>query len=689
MFVTGTIRGTRSGFAFLIRDDGGEDLMVSADGLGGAIHGDHVRASLVGSDRRGPRSDFRPQVVVDEILERTAPTFTGNVQRVGKSWIVRPDSPLLPERLPLRLGTDPLAAGSKVLFRVETKAGRQQLPVAVYESTVGEASDARLDPIVIASEFGLALRFSEEALGDAEARLRSVQDADDAHREDFREQFSVTIDPIDAKDFDDAVALRRLPNGDSELSVHIADVTYYVPEGSALDREAAARGTSVYFPGSVVPMLPEGISSLAASLSPETDKRTLSAILVFSPEGERKSTRVVRGWIRSHARLHYAEAQAILDGDPGAPAALRELLADMWRLAGVLRARRFRDGAFDLDVPEAEMELGADGVPVRLWRHRIHDSNRLVEEFMIAANLAVGALSTQEELPILYRVHEEPSSDALDLFRGIVFSLLPGTRADEIDTLPRLRRWLSALPRNPRSAVLHRFFLRSLKKAHYSPEDVGHFGLGVRAYCHFTSPIRRYPDLWTHRRIKEWLDGRPRRDLVEGAFATGRASSRAEVNAEEAEREMHRLKTVRYLMRHLGEEADGFVSGVTPRGLFVEWKKIPVEGFVPRTSLGLGMRYLADRLSWSSDRGSQELRPGDAVRVQVARVDPRTRQVEFALSGVKPSRHSDRPGGRAGAKGPRGAVGSRRKGRSSAASKVGSKRSGKARPGRGGRRKKR
>lgn len=627
MFAIGSIRMSRGGLAFFIPEAGGEDLLVAADGLRGAIHADRVRVSIL----RGRGSDFRAQVAVDEILERTHPLFTGDLRRIGRSWIVQPDSPLLPERLPIRLGADVSATGVKILFRVETPPGRDPSPFARFEAVLGERADPALDPIVIATEFGLALRFSDAAMEEADRMVGAASSDDDRNREDFRDQLVLTIDPEDAKDFDDAISIVRLPDGGWDLTVHIADVTHYVTENGPLDQEAIARGTSVYFPGSVVPMLPEVISNLAASLSPDEDKRVLSVVMRFLPDGQRSTARVARGWMRSRSRLHYAQAQAILDESAPADPEIGNALREMHALARVLRRRRFTEGAFELDLPEAEMRLGADGVPVELWRHRTHESNRLIEEFMIAANLAVGALGEREGLPILFRIHAEPDPRAIDEFVQVALTLLPATRVGELDSMPKLRRWLASLPAGTRGQVLQRFFLRSLKKAVYAADDIGHFGLGVKAYAHFTSPIRRYPDLWTHRRVKDWMDGLARRELAPHAVELGLRCSRAETNAQEAEREMNRLKTARYLSIRLGEEEEAFVSGVTSRGLFVEWLRMPVEGFVPRASLSRTSHFLADRMAWVDDRGSSELRPGDRVRVTVARVDRRTRQIEFAL----------------------------------------------------------
>ncbi len=665
--LTGTIRGTRSGFIFLVPDDGGEDLLVRAEATGGAVHGDHVRASLEPSSV----FDFRPAVQVDEILGRPASGFTGNLFRLGRGWFVRPDSPLLPERLRIRLGPAAGIAGAKVLFRVENHPGPERAPVAAFERMLGEGDDARLDPLVIGAEFSLDPRFPEEALLEAESRAALSRDPEDETREDFREQLVLTIDPVDAKDFDDAVALETRPEG-WRLFVHIADVSFYVPEGGPLDQEAARRGTSVYFPGSVVPMLPEGISSLAASLVPGEDRRTVSVVIDFDRDGRRQVARVTRGWIRSHARLHYQQAQRIVDGQAEAPEEIVTALRAMDRLARRLRALRFASGGFELDVPESRMELGPDGVPVRIRRHEALDSHRLIEEFMIAANHATGAWAASRSFPFLYRVHQEPDASALEQFCGVALALMPGTSVASLSSLPRLRGWIEALPDSPVGRIVQRYFLRSLKKAVYSPVDLGHFGLGIREYSHFTSPIRRYPDLFNHRRVKELIDGRGARVSFEQAHADALRSSRREINAEEAGREMLRLKAARFMERRLGEIHAGHVTGLLPAGLFVELDTMPVEGFIPRLGLPAGFRLVDERMAFVDARSRDELRAGDPVRVQVARVDLRLRRVEFALVGERAEGRPER-----GARGSRrGRRTSGRSGESRSGSPVRTKKSG-------------
>jgi ribonuclease R len=626
--VDGVIRGTRAGFAFFRPDEGGEDLFVNAEALAGALHGDRVRVRVM----RGDPWDFRPSAEVEEILARGGGDggFTGNVEKIGRTWFVRPDSPLLPERLRLRLGAVAGVPGAKVRFRADSGTGAGLAPVAVAAELLGEGDDARHDLVNIAAEASLDLRFPEAAEDEALAAAAGP-DPEDRRREDFRDDFVLTIDPSDAKDFDDAVAITPLPDGGWRLWVHIADVTSFVEEGGPLDLEASRRGTSVYFPGAVIPMLPEGLSSVAASLGPGVDRRVLSVQIEFDARGGRRGVRAARGWIRSKARLHYAQAQAILDGREEAPPETEAALREMARLAAILRGRRFAEGGFEFNVAEPEMTLGPDGVPRELRRRESLESHRLIEEFMIAANRAIGTWAVERAVPFLFRVHAEPDAESLTRFLVDALALVPGTSPAALSDFPRLRRWLEALPDTALGRTVQRLFLRALRKAIYAPVDTGHFGLGLRGYCHFTSPIRRYPDLFVHRRVKELLDGRSPTASWEDADREARRSSAAEVNAQEAEREMVRLKTARFMERRMGAEFAGHVTGMIPAGLFVELDAIPVEGFVAREALPPGFRLSEERPAFRHDRSREEFRPGDPVRVVVARVDLRARRVEFGL----------------------------------------------------------
>lgn len=635
MRIRGVVKGTRQGFAFLTPEEGGEDLFIPGDALGGAIHGDLVEATLV---RRSPR-DYRSEAQVERVLERRQLIHTGNAVRLARTLFVVPDAAVLPPRVRLKAGSAVVPDGAKVLFRLDPVPPGSPM-IAILESVLGDAEDPLLDALVVATAHQLPGRFPDEAVDEALAAVSRVDAEDLARRVDYSDRLVLTIDPIDAKDFDDAVSLSSGPDG-YRLDVHIADVSWYVEEGGALDREAARRGNSVYFPGSVIPMLPEALSTRTASLVPGEERRVITVEMEISHDGELRASRVREGRIRSAARLHYEQAQRMLAGDEGDPE-VRGSIRAMGRLAEALRARRFRAGGFDLEVPETEVRLDARGMPARIERHRTLASHRLIEEFMILANRAVGGMLHDAGLPVVYRVHAEPEIASLERFAEIVLTVMPSVSTREVESLPALRRFLASMPDTPMRRIVHGFFLRSLKQAVYSPMDVGHFGLGIDRYCHFTSPIRRYPDLINHR-IVRWLirrgsgegqsDAAGMRAWHEGARLHAIHCTRTEREAEAAERAMIRLKCLRWAERRLGEIFAGRVVGMVGAGLFVELEKVPVDGFVPREGLGWDARFVEERLAFVEGRSRSELRLGDRVEVQIVRVNLRERTLEFGIVG--------------------------------------------------------
>ena len=643
MLILGRIRGTRQGFAFLQPDDGSEEIYIAQEDLGGAIHGDRVEASVVHRSMR----DFRPSASVDRILERTRPICTGNVIRLARTPFVVPDTPVLPDRIRLRTGGKLAPIGAKVLFRVEETPAGAPL-IATLERVLGDAEDPALDAIVVATLHQLPGRFPDAAIDEAVRSAAREDPEDRSRRASYADRLVLTIDPEEAKDFDDAVSLQKDSAG-YHLQVHIADVSWFVAEGGSLDREAARRGNSVYFPAGVIPMLPEILSTRTASLVPGEERRVLTVEIDVDRDGAPRATRVREGLIRSAARLHYGQAQRMLERDEG-DLELRRSLREMAELAGVLRRRRFEHGGFDLEVPETEVRLDATGFPCELRRHRTLDSHRLIEEFMVLANRAVGGFVVEHGMPLLFRVHGEPDPASLERFAEVVLVLMPGASIRDLETIPALRRFVSAVPDGPLKPILHAFFLRSLKQAVYSSVDVGHFGLGIDRYCHFTSPIRRYPDLFNHRVVR-WILRHPRTDPTRAAEAgRWREESRAvaltctrtEQVAERAEREIVRLKVLRWAEGRLGESFPGRVVGITPSGLFVELEEVPVEGFIRREGLEPQARYQEERLAFVEGRSRWELRLGDRVVVQIVRVDLRDRHLDFHLVKSSPIRGGKR-----------------------------------------------
>ncbi len=484
----------------------------------------------------------------------------------------------------------------------------------------------------IESQFRLRTRFPKGVEAEAQ-RHHAPGAAERRGRLDLRDQLAFTIDPEDARDHDDALTVKREGEGRWEVGIHIADVSHYVASGSALDHEAEERGTSVYLPGGVVPMLPERLSADLCSLRPDCDRLVLSVLVVLDGRGHVAGVRFEEAVIRSRHRLHYGQVQEALEGRVTLPPDLQEAIETLTKLARALRGRRRAAGALDLEVPETKVWVDERGRPVRIERRAQLESHQLIEEFMLLANRCVGAEGARRSSGLLYRVHDAPLGTKLgDLDRMLRALGLPSP-GDLSDPARALQAILRVVLDPARRRLLHRLVLRSLARARYHARDSGHFGLATRGYCHFTSPIRRYPDLHNHRRVREWIQGRSTGawdpHALEGL--AGRCSASEQV-ATEAEREAVKVKCLRFLEGRLGDEASGTITGFVPQGFFVELDDDPVEGFV-RVSHDLDDQFTLDAagVRMTGRRTRRRFTLGDPVRVIVARVDIPARECDLAL----------------------------------------------------------
>ena len=508
---------------------------------------------------------------------------------------------------------------------------------ALLIEVLGADDRPEWDDDAVASQYRLRSRFPDAALAEADA-FAEPGAAERRHRTDLRDRLTFTIDPEDARDHDDALSLEPLKTNRFEVGIHIADVSHYVRPGSALDREARLRGTSCYLPGGVVPMLPERLSSDLCSLRPDRDRLCLSVFADLDTRG------VVHGWrfeetvIRSRHRLAYGDVQQALDGKRRVERHLQETLERLMSLARELRRRRRGAGSLDLEVPETKVWVTPEGVPIKIERRPHLESHELIEEFMLLANRVVGGEGARRKAGVLYRVHEPPAMRKLQELDAMLKALgLP--RLGSFDPpAPALQALLAISLDPPRRRLLHRLVLRSLQRARYLDKDLGHFGLAARGYSHFTSPIRRYPDLHNHRRVVEWI--RDRRDAawdpVELA-AVAEACSATEQNATEAEREAVKVKGLRHLEGRLGERASGIITGLIPRGFFVELDDVPVEGFVRASDLDDRFVLDASGVRLTGERTRRRFALGDPVEVVIARVDVPARECDLALEA--PRRH--------------------------------------------------
>jgi ribonuclease R len=494
------------------------------------------------------------------------------------------------------------------------------------------------DDDTVSSQFRLRHRFPQAA-DDEAAKFGEPGPRERHGRVDLRELLVFTIDPEDARDHDDALSLAALDGGRFEVGIHIADVSHYVTPDSALDVEARARGTSCYLPGGVVPMLPERLSSDLCSLREGRDRLALTVMVELDMEGRLHGYRMAETVIRSRHRLHYGEVQDALDGRSPRAEPVQGVLLTLRDLARATRARRRAAGALELDVPEVKAWVDEHGVPIKIERRQHLESHDLIEEFMLLANRCVGEEGARRRSGVLYRVHEPPSPTKLaDLDRMLKTLGLPRLGAPS-DPAHALQALLAVPLDDVHRRLLHRLVLRSLARARYLERDFGHFGLAAHAYCHFTSPIRRYPDLHNHRRVREWVRRRPDAAWDETTLAElALACSGTEQNATDAEREGLRVKALRHLEGRLGEVGSGTITGLIPQGFFVELHDVPVEGFV-RVSRDLDDHFVLDSsgIRLVGRRTRRRFTLGDDVRVTVARVDVPAREADFALE-VPPRR---------------------------------------------------
>ena len=504
--------------------------------------------------------------------------------------------------------------------------------VARLVEVLGADDRPEWDDHAVASQYRLRVHFPPDAEREA-ARLKLPTATEIRHRTDIRDQLVFTIDPEDARDHDDALSWRSLGHGSHEVGIHIADVSHYVPDGGALDAEARLRGLSCYLPGGVIPMLPEALSADLCSLRPDQDRLALSVFVELDERGGLEGYRFEETVIRSRHRLAYGRVQEALDGKHPFEANLQHAVESLMRLARALRARRWKTGALDLEVPETKAWVDEHGVPIRIERRPHLESHELIEEFMLLANRCVGREGAERRSGMLYRVHEPPGPPKLvDLDAMLRALALP--RLGSLEDPARALQALLRAPLDPaRRRVLHRLVLRSMARARYLEKDLGHFGLATREYCHFTSPIRRYPDLHNHRRVREWIHRRKSAAWDPHALdRLAESCTGSEWNAADAEREAVKVKGLRYLEGRLGDQGSGIITGLNPHGFFVELDDVPVEGFV-RLSSYLDDHFVLDptgvRLTGRRTRRRFSL--GDSVRVTVARVDVPGRECDMAI----------------------------------------------------------
>lgn len=614
-----TLQGNERGFAFGLREDG-DDLFFPPRALHGALHGDTVYARIVG----GEHGD---EGAVYSIVKRGMPRLTGVYYRDRKGGYVEADERRFCEPVHIIGGTVRAFPGEKVVVRIVSYPDGRA-PEGQIEEVLGKCGDLKTEEEAIIRTQNLSEEFPKKVL--AEAARAAEEEVSSDGRRDFRGDLVITIDGEDSRDFDDAVSVEKEGDG-YRLSVHIADVSHYVKRGGALDREAYSRGTSVYFPDRVLPMLPESLSNGACSLNEGEDRYTLSCIMHVDGRGSVTDSQIAEGVIRSSNRMTYTQVSAILDGDETVRAKYPHLLLmceDMRALARILMKKRQVRGSVELDVREAKITYNDGAIEVCEYQRTM--AHHIIEEFMILANETVAEFIAAYELPFVYRVHEKPSEEKAEGFKKYLQELGIRAKFHPENVRPgEYGKILEGLEGSELHRVVNRVMLRSMSKARYSAENCGHFGLASRCYCHFTSPIRRYPDLVVHRIVKLAIAGQAGEAERFSSFVqeASQRCSASERRADEAERTVDELYKVWYMRSHLGEEYDGIVSGVTAFGVFAELSNT-VEGLIRIENLPRDdYVFVEERYLLKGSRHSYKI--GDKIRIKVAACDIGTRKCEF------------------------------------------------------------
>lgn len=633
----GTIDIISSGAGYVRLGPGEADVYVQQRDIGTALHGDTVAIKLVSG--RGSRSEGK----VLKVLKRRRTEFVGTVHKhQGRMILVADDQRVQRPFVIPASEVNGATEGDKAIIELGEWKDVRDEPRGKVLRVLGKAGVHQVEMHAILAEFGLPLEFPESVLRAADEIRNGATNAEIARRRDMREVPTITIDPDDAKDLDDALSVRRLDNGNWEIGVHIADVSHYVTPGSVLDMEAASRATSVYLVDRVVPMLPEKLSNDLCSLHADTDKLSFSAIFELDGQAGIKKEWFGRTVMRSRRRFAYQEAQAIIDGKGEGPYQEEVLL--LHRLAQVLRKERIANGALEIGGNEVKFKLDKDGKPLGVYEKVMGPANWLIEEFMLLANKRVATWVNkqpggregrhQRTRPFVYRIHDQPDPEKIDQLRALAKSFGHTLRHADVNELPHaINDLLKDVKGTEEENIIKQVAIRSMAKAIYSTENIGHYGLAFAYYTHFTSPIRRYPDLLVHRAMAHYLAGGDPLDREELELSCAH-SSRMEKQASDAERASIRYKQAEYMLARIGQTFEGIVSGLTSWGVYVELKENKCEGLIGLRDIpGDVFRFDKERYAVVGQRTGRKFRLGDELEVMIKAVDMDRRVVDFALVG--------------------------------------------------------
>lgn len=635
--ITGKLQAHAKGFGFLIPEvEGEKDVFIPSSFINGAMNGDRILVQITREDKNGKKREGE----VIQILER------GNTKIIGVyedsknfGFVIAEDTRISQDIFISKKDRNGAKDGDVVVVEITKWPEKRRSPEGVVKEVLGQKGDKGLDILTIIKKYGLPEEFPPKVQAftagiDEEIPLKEYK-----RRKDLRDVRMVTIDGEDAKDLDDAVSIERLDNGRYRLGVHIADVSHYVREKNPLDKEALKRGTSVYLIDRVIPMLPKKLSNGICSLNPKVDRLTLSCIMVIDGSGKVLDHEIVESVIRTNERMTYTDVTKILkDNDPELSKRYDYLLDDfkaMEELCNILYKKRTKRGAIDFEFEESKIILNEFGKPIDIKPYEREIANRIIEEFMLVCNETVAEHMFWSHLPFVYRIHEDPDEEKLEKFREFIYNLGYIVKWNG-EVKPRnLQEILEKVRGKKEETVVSTLLLRSMMRAKYSPECVGHFGLAAKYYCHFTSPIRRYPDLQIHRIIKEFINGKIDDDRSKKLTAlvdyAARQSSETENIATEAEREVNDLKKAEYMLDRIGEEFEGIVSSVTSFGMFVELPNT-IEGLIHITALDDDYYiYDENHLCLMGERTKKIYRLGDFVKVRCSKVDIPNREIYFDM----------------------------------------------------------